>query len=768
MTKNTTLLILTGFISILFFTSGIVKSQDVTYNLDDYEPLEGLTADLENNILTIAWDGEDETKLRIRFTISEMIPLIKDIAVKESFNQWETLATDVTPYYHIVSGVRRVTQQQTEPLTENGVELTEKVLNEIKWDAFWDAPLYVSDEPVRRRATSIPAADAFANHPGMPRTQDEITRTDATFKTTQCKVVSNGLHLEVIFTGFEAGIFSGTLHYDIYKGTNLIRQMALASTDHPSAAFKYDTGLRGLPLTSGTRLVWRDIAKNWQQYSFGGLTHDKPTIIVSNNRLVAAEFEKGAISSFPPPHSFYWARESEQNLGYSWYQKNTDISFSFGTRQAELEKDPEFLQNFALYSSPPGTWQRMPVFFYISAKGAEDAIERSLDFTNDDKFKPLPGYKVMGHHYHVGLVKRLKEKGGNHNRLNDIGSVKSIGIDIFSVIDGARGPGRHDKDELYLKDLHDYYEAARSQSDKDFLVMPNDENSTGGRPPFMGGHYDIIIPKPFYWRPQRKQGEPLYYEHTEYGRVYNLGNPEDMMAMTEIEDVLISMPHPHSKRSTGYPEAIIDEPQYQHENYNSLGYRWGMGMDASETRLGESRFLKLWNKTNNQLAQRGLPPKFALAISEARSDKGERGKPPYDDAYGMAPVNYLKIDSVPSIDDMSIITDVLKNGDYFMTTGEVLIPHYEITGKGDNLLVIAEVEWTFPLDFVEIVWGDGNKTGRQIISATDLPAFGRKRFEIPFDAKGKKWMRFAAWDVAINGAMVQPISLLNGSDFLNK
>jgi hypothetical protein len=492
----------------------------------------------------------------------------------------------------------------------------------------------------------------------------------------------------------------------------------------------------------------------------GGLEHDKPTTIVSNNRLIAAELPNGAITSFPPPHSFYWARESEQNLGYSWYQKTSALKFDFGTRQAEGEQDPEFLQNFALYSAPPGTDQRMPVFFYISPDSGEEAIKRSLEFTNDDKFKPLPGYKVMGHHYHVGLVKRLKNKGGYHNRLNDIGSIKAIGIDIFSVIDGARGPGRHDKGELFLKDLHDYYEAARSQSDKNFLVMPNDENSTGGRPPFMGGHYDIIIPGPFYWRPQRKEGQPLYEGHPKYGRVYNLGTPEDMMAMTEIEDVLISMPHPNSKRSTGYPEAVFNEAQFQHPNYNSLGYRWGMGMDASETRLGESRFLKLWNETNNAMTQQGLPPKFALAISEARSDKGERGKPPYDDGYGMAPVNYIKIDSVPSVDDMSSITDVLKAGDYFMTTGEVLIPHYEIVEQGDQLTVIAEVEWTFPLDFVEIVWGDGAQTGRKIISCTDLPAFGKKRFEIPFDAKGKKWMRFAAWDVAINGAMVQPVNLM--------
>jgi len=51
--------------------------------------------------------------------------------------------------------------------------------------------------------------------------------------------------------------------------------------------------------------------------------------------------------------------------------------------------------------------------------------------------------------------------------------------------------------------------------------------------------------------------------------------------------------------------------------------------------------------------------------------------------------------------------------------------------------------------------GDGKKVDRQVISATDLGAFGTKRFAIPFDATGKSWVRFAVWDTAGNGAFVQ-------------
>ena len=181
-------------------------------------------------------------------------------------------------------------------------------------------------------------------------------------------------------------------------------------------------------------------------------------------------------------------------------------------------------------------------------------------------------------------------------------------------------------------------------------------------------------------------------------------------------------------------------------------------IDASEIRLGEYRFQSTWDEVNNWIADDPAPPKYSLAISETMSSP-TRGKPVYDDAYGMSPVNYVKLDHLPSVDDMSPIINSLKRGDYFVTSGEVLISGYSVTGNGDQRIIRADVEWTFPLDFVEVVWGDGQNVDRQVISTADLPPFGRKQFKIPFNAAGKKWVRFAAWDVATNGAMVQPIKL---------
>ena len=137
-----------------------------------------------------------------------------------------------------------------------------------------------------------------------------------------------------------------------------------------------------------------------------------------------------------------------------------------------------------------------------------------------------------------------------------------------------------------------------------------------------------------------------------------------------------------------------------------------------------------------------------------------RYQSPGDDIYASAPVSYVKMDRVPSPRDVSPVIKALMRGDYFVTSGEVLIRSYEIRGTGRDRTIVADLEWTFSLDFVEVVWGDGTRTDRRIISTTDLAPNGSHRFEIPLDTIGKKWVRFAAWDSAGNGALVQPVRLV--------
>jgi len=723
----------------------------LTCDTSAYKAAPGLVASVADNILTATWTGEKGAELRMRFALEGGTPVIREIAVRPQGAAWKTVATTLTPEYRVVSGLRRATQQQTEPLDKLGIALTSDVINKIKWDAFWDAPLYIegSGELPPTHQTAIPAMKGVAHQPGLPRKPEEVRRASAAWKVERCEVRTNGARLEISFPGVELGLFSGRLQFDLFKGTNLVRQVVIAKTDQDSVAYKYDAGLSGFTVANGTRVVWRDLSGRWQDQRFGGAVNRDPAVVWTSNRLIAADLPGGSIAAFPPPHSFYGARESNQVLGDNYYRKDSATSFAFGIRQAEKEEDPEFLHNFALTNARPGTWQHMPVFLYISADRGAAAADAALAFTHNDTFKPLPGYQVMGSHYHVGLVDRLKATGSLDNRLNDVESMKAVGVNIYGVIDGVRGGVKGDD---YLASQAEYYDAARRQSDATFLVMPNKENPGVD----LGGHNDLMVSKPVFWTPGRAAGQPLVEQHPTYGTVYHLGGPDDLFEMTRRENLILNMPHPRSKGSTGYPEAVKDT-HFAQPTYEGVGFRWGMGIDGSERRLCEYRCLNLFDDMSNWYVDRNMPLKHMQGISESRSDIGERGKPPYDGTFANGPVNYVKLASLPTVDDMSPIVNAMKSGDYFVTSGEVLITNYSVDGTGDQRTISADVEWTFPLDFVEVVWGDGKTTDRQVIPTTDLPPFGKKHFAIPFNAAGKKWVRFAAWDVATNGAYVQPV-----------
>jgi hypothetical protein len=210
--------------------------------------------------------------------------------------------------------------------------------------------------------------------------------------------------------------------------------------------------------------------------------------------------------------------------------------------------------------------------------------------------------------------------------------------------------------------------------------------------------------------------------------------------------------HPRTKSTTGYPELIWDKPYMKNDRYLGVAFKPGMGQDNSEVRMCDWRCFDAIDTMNNMYAGLGIKPKYVIA------DIDTYRKGPEDDLYANFPVNYLKIDKTPGPEeDYSPILKSLRDGNFFATTGEILIRNYSVAGTGNQRTITADVDWTFPLNIVEVVWSDGKKVDRQVISATDTAAFGTRHFAIPFDATGKAWVRFAVWDSAGNGAFVQPV-----------
>jgi len=735
--------LLVSLFAAAYISAHLLSSPSSALNCDlsSYRPQSGLTATMADNQLVVTWKGARESELRARFGIENGQPLIRDLVARKGTGSWATLGENLKPEYRVVTGVRRMSTQQADPLRAAGVELTPDVIAKNRWYAFWDAPLFIPPPPAAGRGQ--PAARTV----GPPRTESEIRRASATFSSSSCSVRTDGASLEATFPGLTMGMFAGDLRFTAYRGTNLLRMDAVASTQEEWVAYKYDAGLAGFSTALAPRVVWRDTGGHNQHYAFGGVANETIVPVKAANRVLVVEEKGGSIAAFPMPHTFFFTREVDTNLGYVWYRLDEGKRFAFGVRQAEREDVAQYAENFALFNAPPGTKQRMGMYFYVSPDSADATRQAVLAFTHDDTFKPAAGYKTMVNHFHLRFTDRVKASGSFDTPIQDLAAMKSLGLNIVGLSDFHGDLHANDPGALRFKDQKDYREATRRASDADFLVTPWEEPSA-----YFGGHYNIMFPKNVYWSKVRQAGQPFTESDPAYGKVYHTGSTEDVQAMLDAEGAYWYHAHPRTKGTTGYPDLIFDKAWTKNDRYLGGAFKPGMGMDLSEVRLCEWRCFDSTDTMNNLYARSGLRPKYIIA------DIDTYQKGPEDDLYPNFPVNYLKLPRVPGPDeDWTPVLKALRDGDFFVTTGEILIPAYSVDGTGDRRTISADVEWTFPLSFVEVVWGDGKKIDRQVISATDLPAFGTKHFSIPFDAANKAWVRFAVWDSAGNGAFVQPV-----------
>ena len=219
-----------------------------------------------------------------------------ELAGRSRGGAWKTLGRDLKPEFEVTSGRRRLSEQQMAPLRKLGVAITPKLIEREQWNAFWDAPLNVPGI----KGTNL----------DLPRKPEEIRRAAASYSASSCSVKSDGARLEIEYPGLSMGIFSGSLRFTFYQGSNLVRQEAIAKTDEKAVAYKYDAGLRGFS-TEVARVVWRDVARAWQDYQFGGSANKDRVALRARNRLALIEYSSGGtLAVFPPPHKFFWARRS--------------------------------------------------------------------------------------------------------------------------------------------------------------------------------------------------------------------------------------------------------------------------------------------------------------------------------------------------------------------------------------------------------------------------------------------------------------------------
>lgn len=703
---------MTRAIILLGFAAATSALAALNCDLGGYRAQPGLTAQLSGDALLVAWDGERGAQLRARFGIEQGRPLIRELAVKRQGGSFAALARDLLPGFSTVSGRRR---------TGHGLP------EELRWWVYWDAPL------------SIPGS---GDQPGLPRRPEEIRRDAASFNSNGCEVRTDGARLEVSFPGLSMGIFSGKLQFTVYRGSNLLRLEAVARTEEPSVAYKYAGGLRGFALDALPRLRWRDLGGNEQKYEFGGAVNRDPVPLRARNRLAVVEGKAGGVAVFPPPHQFFFARQLEINLGFVWYRKDTETSYSLGVRHGDSHEgyNPVWVERvFSLYNAPPGTWQRMPVYFYLSPADAAATREAVMTYTRGDRYKPLSGYQTMVTHFHTAFAQELADSGSLDTLAPWIPPMRALGVNIVYNCDFHGDGHPRDPGPVRLKELATYYEACRRHSDRDFLILPGEEPNA-----YLGGHYNILFPKPVYWTARRAPGDSFVAQDPKYGTVYHASSAAEVFDLLKRENALVWQTHPRTKGSTGYPDRIRETDYFRSDHWLGGAFK-ALPVDLSEKRLCEKRCFDHLDDMNNWGR-----PKYLIAEVDTYK------KFPEYDLYGDFNVNYVQLDRLPDAQDWTPILRALGAGRFFVTTGEVLIQDFRVEGRSG---VSAEVEWTFPLEFVEAVWGDGQKADRKVVPATDLAPFGSRRFQIPVNLEGQKWVRFAAWDSAANGAFTQPVHL---------
>ena len=728
--------------------SAAAVGETLNCNLQGYKPVEGLKAEANAQAATLTWSGESGQQLRAQFTIRNGQPIVQELAARATGGQWVVLGRNLLPDFQVTTGRRRISHTQLELIKQQGVDTPEQEKIR-KWNTFWDAPL------------QVPGGGDTTD---LPRKEDEIRRGSVSYKSDTCAVVSDGARESISFNGLSLGLFSGTLQFTVYKASNLLRQEAIAKTDEDSVAFIYKAGLKGFALRSDTKLVWRDTARQPQETELGGAPNDNPVNLRARNRLLILDAGRGSLAVFPPPHKFFFARENEVNLGYVYYRKDSASYFSFGAMQPEkgegyhpwgvtdaewkrrTETAREEWDNFALYNAPPGTMQHMAVYYYLNAHGDQATQQAVLAYTHNDVFKPVPGFKVLTGHFHMDFNEQLRDRDNMDYRPTWVPVFRGLGINIVYLGDFHDDSDIKDPGPKRFAEEKVYFEGAQRVSDKDFLVMPAEEPNV-----YLGGHWYLLTPRPVYFSHAvpRPADQQFMENDPTYGRVYHLGSADDVLDMVNREQGIFWTAHPRTKSSEGYPEQYKDKDFFLNDRF--IGASWeSLPVDLSEKRLCEVRCFG----TGDDMSNWAPKPKYLIAEGDTYT------KWPDDETYPQLTINYIKLDRVPLYNESwAPIVEGIRSGNFYGTTGEILFHNWAVEGAGAKRTYTASIEYTFPLDFAELVWSDGSKVDRKIIDLKDTTPFGTKDFKIPFDAAGKKWVRFAVWDSAGDGAYLQPIAL---------
>jgi hypothetical protein len=693
-----------GFMTTLALAQ--VSAADVAADLSGHDPASGVVVRQDGTRLRLTWPMARGEHGVLVVQLRPKEPLIEELGTARSADGPTTpFVQKVNPVFFVTVGTRDLTQQG--------------------WNAFFD-------NPPRRPHETFPAVR----------------------KTSHVRVRSQGRRSTVILDGLVAGPFRGDLRFTVYPGCRLVQAEAVLSTQRDSCAILYAAGLTS-PTPGWKSIAWLDT--NDQLRRVPVTSQKTATPVAVRHRVIVAEDDGGSVAVFPPPHQYLYPLDFADNFKLAWHGRgfaNQGDDWGFGVRQPP-EGDGRFVP---WVNAPPGTRQRLSVFYLLSRGPALEALEQVRRFTHGDRFKRLDGYRTFTSHYHVEHTldflqqQKRQQTDGVPAGLEEppfVKTFKAHGVDIVHL---AEFHVRHTPEFIaerlpHLKTLH---RECRRLSNERFLLLPGEEPNV-----HLGGHWISLFPRPVYWLLHPKPGTPFERQVEGWGTVYAVYSAQDVLRLMEKEQGLMWTAHPRTKSSYGFPDRYRDQDFYRSDHF--LGAAWkAMPADLSHPRLGV-RVLDLFDAMANWGQH-----KYVLGevdVFKVMQDS---------ELYGHMNINYLKLDKLPRFDEgWQPVLDALRQGRFFVSTGEILMPEFTVGGKasgqmfelsgGTTAEVFARLEWTFPPAFAEVIWGDGSRVRRRRVDLSENEAFSGRALRIPVDLKGAKWVRLEVWDVAANGALSQPV-----------
>lgn len=544
------------------------------------------------------------------------------------------------------------------------------------------------------------------------------------------QVVSDGLtRAKIIISKIAAGPFWGDLVFYVYSGSPFIQIEAAMETYDPRVAYLYDVLFGG----SFSDVVYKDNVTD----DFVHINPSSPLAAKKvRNRTIMAQFPFGTLAVFPAPHAYIYPTDLTLNLGFVQVGEENGRDL-LGTK-SHPEGDGRFMP---WIDAPCGRTQHMGVFLLLSTTQAVSTLDCVKSYTHGDAYKKIPGYITMAEHFHEAMAMTDDTARPSGPAFRE--AMMDLNVDAVHLAEFHGDGNPRDTGKLRLDQLKKMFDVCKKYSIPGaFLLMPGEEANA-----WFGGHNMYFFPKPVYITLKREAGQP-YKEHIDgYGDVYHVQNATEYHRALKENKGIAWTSHPRIKGSLREPDSFVNQPYFQDDSV-WLGGDWkAMPLDLSEDRLG-MRALRLLD----DMSQLGYDRQIIGEVDPFKLDKTH-------EVYAHMNINYLKVVALPSATDWSPVLNAIKNKEYFTTTGEVLIHSWEVASAKDK--VLADIEWTFPMSFAEVIWGEGDDVKRMTVPLTDTKELVStvQHFEWPVNLTNAKWVRIEAWDIARNGAFTPTLWL---------